>query len=188
MPDAATTRFLERYGGEPYQNNGLWAVRSPQGGTIVPGLVPESQWAAIVEGWKKRGYKPNPVLLTVLATPGLGAATKGLYALGAALNAATGGKTQTYSATTAVKQGIDPKKQTYSTFTQAASGYQSATPGGGQWGLPVANKATVKLAAETAKAVGDAAAEGLFGVSLTTLALGAAGVLGLGVVAYAATR
>lgn len=108
----------------------------------------------------------------------------GLFAAGAAVNKATGGKTTTYSLTKALA-GKAPRP-TYSTLTRAASGYSSATPGAGTWRPPVLNKDTVRFAAETAKGVGDAASEGLLGVKLRTLLLGAAGVTaGLATVAVA---
>lgn len=117
-----------------------------------------------------------------------------LYATGGAINAATGGKTTTFDAYAALTKGA-AKGTTYSPVTQAASGYQGVTPGGGTWSFPVANKATVTVAAQTVKVaasvvhdVAGAASEGLLGVSLTTLLLGAAGIAGLGVATYAATR
>ena len=104
-----------------------------------------------------------------------------LYTTGSVLNRATGGKgaLTLYGAT---KKNAPTVK--YSTFTQAASGYQGKAPTSGTWALPVANRSTTKgtgqLAATIIKDVAapaaDAASQGLFGVSLPALAWTAAGV------------
>lgn len=106
-------------------------------------------------------------------------ATNALYTTGAVINRATGGK-----GPLTVREALKGKKPVvYSDVTRAASGYQGKTPGSGPWRLPVANRATTtgagKLAATVVHDVvaptADAAAKGLFGVSLKTLAWGTAG-------------
>jgi|ERR1041385_4281441 hypothetical protein len=116
------------------------------------------------------------------------------YALGAGLNQLTGGKTTTYNIYKAAS-GKAPAP-TFSLATQALSGYSSATPKQGQYGIPLVNRGTTKLVGKVAATTihdvvapaADAAAKGLFGVSLKTVAWTAAGaVVGLGGV-YVATR
>jgi hypothetical protein len=106
---------------------------------------------------------------------------QGLFVLGGAVNQATGGKTTTYNASQALS-GRKPAP-TYSTATQALSGYQGATPNQGTWRAPVANRSTTRFAGEVVSATvkdvvaptANAVSEGLFGVKLTTLAWIAAG-------------
>ncbi|HUR61871.1 MAG TPA: hypothetical protein VM286_05845 [Candidatus Thermoplasmatota archaeon] len=114
--------------------------------------------------------------------------TEALYALGGALNAATGGKTKTYDAYDALHKGGAIGTR-YSTTTQALSGYQGTTPGQGEWRLPVLNPATAKLGGEVTASVidgfggpvADALSKSLFGVKLRTLAWITGGtVVGLG--------
>lgn len=111
-----------------------------------------------------------------------------LYAAGGAINKATGGKTTTYSVYTAASGKA--RRPTYSTATQALSGYQGAAPKQGTWRAPVLNPATPRFAGEAAAVVireavaptADAVSRGLFGVKLSTLAWTAAGV-GVAIVA-----
>ncbi|MFA5944611.1 MAG: hypothetical protein WC876_09115 [Candidatus Thermoplasmatota archaeon] len=103
------------------------------------------------------------------------------FALGAGVNQLTGGKTTTYNVWKAAS-GKAPAP-TYSVVTQAASGYQGATPGAGSWALPVVNRSTTKGAGQLVKVAiqdvvapaADAASKGLFGMSLPALAWTAAG-------------
>src|SRR5688572_10282599 len=67
------------------------------------------------------------------------------FAVGAGINKATGGKTTTFNVWKAAKPG-GSKNVRFSTVTQAASGYQGAVPGKGKQGIPVANRATLKVA------------------------------------------
>jgi hypothetical protein len=106
-----------------------------------------------------------------------------LFALGAAINQASGGKTTTYSVWKAAAPG-GSAGTTYSSLTQSLSGYQGATPGSGEWRAPLLNPETPKFIGTTAAKVlrdvaapvADEASKALFGVKLTTLAWGAAAV------------
>lgn len=80
----------------------------------------------------------------------------GLYALGGAINTATGGQTDTYSIWSAFNNGTSG--QTYSPTTQALSGYTGTAPGepvkpnAGAWGLPVVNPAAPYVVQDVADA------------------------------------
>lgn len=115
---------------------------------------------------------------------------QGLFVLGGAVNQATGGKTTTYNASQAL--GGRKPAPTYSTTTQALSGYQGDRPGAGVWRAPVVNRSSPRVVGQVAKTVveevvapvANAATEGLFGVSLRTVGI-AAGVLGVGLAGLA---
>lgn len=94
----------------------------------------------------------------------------GLYALGGGINELTGGHTATYWAPAAARGAA--RGTTYSNTTQALSGYQGSTPGAGDWGLPIVNRATFRVAGDVLKA----ATEDVLGIDLKTLLL-AGGVL-----------
>lgn len=118
----------------------------------------------------RRGSNIQKVALTPAAP---------LFAVGAGINKATGGKTTTYNVWKAAS-GKAPAP-TYSKTTQAASGYQGAIPGQGKWNVPVANKTTIRVVGETVRDVADAATEGLGLPSVRTLLyMAGAGALGLG--------
>lgn len=72
------------------------------------------------------------------------------FALGAGLNQLTGGSSPTYNVWSAAK---DSSGTTYSPVTQALSGYQGTTPGGGDWSLPILNPATVHVVHDVVKEV-----------------------------------
>ena len=88
-------------------------------------------WSDFTSGLAAIGKDPERALLLVPAT-------YPLFALGAAINEATGGESATYNAWTAAQPG-GSAGTTYSDTTQWLSGYSSPTPGGGDWRLPVLN-------------------------------------------------
>lgn len=87
------------------------------------------------------------------------------FALGAAINDATGGDSPTYNVFRAAR---DSSGTSYSNTTQWLSGYSSSTPGAGKWRAPIVNDKLVDVA--------DDALEGLGLPDLKTLALIAAAV------------
>lgn len=146
-------------------------------------------------GFRWTGFKAPPlphVNLQTVARDVAVAPVAGLFAVGAAANQLSGGKTTTYNVFRAINGRVNPP--TFSVLTQSASGYQGATPKAGKWAAPVLNPATPKAAAQAIKGttrvardLTNAAADGLGLPHLGTIVLLAAGgALGLGAV-YVAT-
>lgn len=118
-----------------------------------------------------------------------------LYAAGGGINKLTGGKTATYRLSSA----LDGKgrQNRFSTVTRAASGYSSAIPKAGDYGLPIVNRQTTQglgraaatVVEDVVAPVANEASKGLFGADLKVVAWTAAGaVVGLGALAVATRR
>lgn len=94
----------------------------------------------------------------------------GLYTIGASINNLTGGHGDILLGEQLL---VDHARgTTYSHTTQALSGYQGATSGAGNWGIPVLNPATFKVGGD----IINAGTKGLFGIDAKTALLTAGGL------------
>lgn len=135
---------------------------------------------AITGGYLPGGYRPSQVSATdALKTAALAPLTP-LYALGGGLNVLSGGTTTAWTPGAAIVGGV--QGTTYSTLTQAASGYfgpdpsQPIPPGGGSWGVPVLNPALPAFVGQVVGGVVEGISDGL---GLPPWLLPAAGIGGL---------
>lgn len=94
------------------------------------------------------------------------------YAIGAGINALTGGKTTAWTPYQAFTNPALTSQTTYSDTTRSLSGYQGHTPtDNGSWSLPIVNPATVQVVHDVTNAV----TKDLLGLDLNTLLLIAGG-------------